>query len=742
MNRLLRKKSFFSVLASVAAISLAACGGGGAHSTTLPQASSGSGTAAEYSGPLADATFKITIPVPSATSATARRPGYVSSSTTKVVFTLNSDTAGIGGAALTTFNTNNLGAKAVTLNSAQCPGTGPWTCTFAIKLPPGTDNVTMSAQDGSSNVLSQQTQVFTVVVAAANSFSVTLDAQVFTMGVVTSGSATQFAGAIGSAIPNSAQIAILSPQTSGSNAQNFTVAVKDKAGQPIIGPGLPTMTVTTANNTDITVSNVVQESNNGATPYSFTLTAAATDANVASTTPTDVTVKFTGANAPTDGITLVSQTFHVSNAKLMALSGGVPSQIVLYAYGDGQLVQFGTTITSAGSYGSHNASQVQFDNAQNLYIADFGNAGASAVFKIARSQFQATTPASTQITAPGGNPKHLEPYYMDYMDVAGDGTIVVGQDRDNRLDPESGSNLANLPDALIVAAAGSSTFTFGWNNIGPFTGFSTGCQCLAAAMSASMLTDSTHTTPFAYAAPMFNNPTSNPSQKGYLAVVYPNATAGTTTLTNGCDTASGTVTCYEMDSTSNVDATFQTWSVWDYKNQKLAFDNNDAANNFYKILDFAAAAGVVSNTSTVLDTVSLGTSAGFPYPMAVSRNGFVASPYAFTGAGAQAKVNIYDNSSGTKVLDAFTDTPVIGGGSGEVGVGFVSDATKDALVLVGKDATSGGNNVLRVYSLNTGAHTATRVGNFTLPFAPLDIGLTAQSHQTRVTRRGDRRHSF
>ncbi|HMC68217.1 MAG TPA: hypothetical protein VKJ07_03605, partial [Mycobacteriales bacterium] len=155
MNRLLRKKSFFSVLATVAAVSLAACGGGGSHSSTLMPSAPVSSTAPEYTGPLADATFRITIPVPT-TSAKARRPDYVSSSTTKIVFTLNSATiAGMSGATLTAFNTANLGAKAVTLNSATCPGTGPWTCTLKIKLPPGTDNVTISAQDGSSNILSQ-----------------------------------------------------------------------------------------------------------------------------------------------------------------------------------------------------------------------------------------------------------------------------------------------------------------------------------------------------------------------------------------------------------------------------------------------------------------------------------------------------------------------------------------------------------------------------------------------------------
>src|ERR1700676_5386993 len=172
-----------SALACAAAASLASCGGGGSHTTALPQpAPTSTAGAAGYNGPLSDSTFKITIPVPTS-SAKARRPAYVSSATTKIVFTLSSDTVGLTGAGLTTFNTTNLGAKAVTLGSATCPGSGPWTCTLTIKLPPGTDSVTVSAQDGSSNILSQQSSSFNVVVATANSFSITLDANANTMTI-------------------------------------------------------------------------------------------------------------------------------------------------------------------------------------------------------------------------------------------------------------------------------------------------------------------------------------------------------------------------------------------------------------------------------------------------------------------------------------------------------------------------------------------------------------------------------
>ena len=218
-----------SVSAFMSCALLAGCGGG-SHRSTLPQAAPFSSTAPSYTGPLADATFKITIPVPEKTSTTRRRPAYVSSSTAKVVFTLNSDTVGLTGAALATFNTNDLGAQTVTLNSAQCPGTGPWTCTFTIKLPPGTDNVTMSAQDASSNVLSQQIQDFTVVAAVANSFNVILDANAATLTI--NGSQPCQSSAVSSVFGSV-----------GTTPVTFSAAYTDAATKTIVAPGLPVLQI-------------------------------------------------------------------------------------------------------------------------------------------------------------------------------------------------------------------------------------------------------------------------------------------------------------------------------------------------------------------------------------------------------------------------------------------------------------------------------------------------------------------
>jgi hypothetical protein len=232
----LAKNFVCSALAIITSASLlAGCGGGGSHSSALP-APAATPAAAPYTGPLADTTFKITIPAPPKTSSTARSPRYVSSSTTKIVFTLNSATiAGMSGATLATFNATNLGAKAVTLNSATCPGTGPWTCTLSLRLPPGSDNMTIAAEDSSNNVLAQQIQTFTVVVAHANNLSTTLDANanVLTVSTTSGFCAGSFNVAANQTVP-----------TVGTSALTFNATYTDLAGQTFVNPpGKPILSV-------------------------------------------------------------------------------------------------------------------------------------------------------------------------------------------------------------------------------------------------------------------------------------------------------------------------------------------------------------------------------------------------------------------------------------------------------------------------------------------------------------------
>ena len=115
----------------------------------MPQlAPASSGPTAQYTGALAGATLRLTIPGP-ASSAFKRRPAYVSSATKSVTFTLNTAsnlTAGQISAYNATASLNHVDTG--TPPNATCPASGPdFVCTIAIKLPPGTDNVTIAAYD-------------------------------------------------------------------------------------------------------------------------------------------------------------------------------------------------------------------------------------------------------------------------------------------------------------------------------------------------------------------------------------------------------------------------------------------------------------------------------------------------------------------------------------------------------------------------------------------------------------------
>ncbi|HEX3467627.1 MAG TPA: hypothetical protein VHT05_06070 [Candidatus Elarobacter sp.] len=229
-------KVFSWVLAVSFATSLAGCGGAGSRSA-LPPAGVVPNGAAQYTGPLADATFQVTIPPPK-TSGKQRAPQYVSPSTSKIVFTLNTATR-LSAAQVTSFNGSSLGTFAVTLNSATCPGSGPWTCTLTIKLPPGTDNLTISAQDSASSILSQQIQNFTVTAGASgastNHFSTTLDANTTTMTIGTTSGfcAGSFNVAANQTVP-----------TVGTAALTFNASYKDLAGNAFTNPtGKPILSV-------------------------------------------------------------------------------------------------------------------------------------------------------------------------------------------------------------------------------------------------------------------------------------------------------------------------------------------------------------------------------------------------------------------------------------------------------------------------------------------------------------------
>jgi hypothetical protein len=232
MNRL-GNKLFSTVLALVTSASLLA-GCGGSHSTALPKA-----VLPDYNGPLADAVFKISIPGPSKTSSSKRTPQYVSSATKSVKFFINSTTnPNVTNAQLTAYNAKAWHTFDVgTLPNATCPvdGSHPgnFICTVPLKLPPGTDNVTIGAYDntgGTGNLLSQQIQDLAVVAGVANSFNVTLDANLGTLTI--NGSQACQGSTVGSVFGSV-----------GTTPVNFSAAYTDPATKTVVAPGLPVLQI-------------------------------------------------------------------------------------------------------------------------------------------------------------------------------------------------------------------------------------------------------------------------------------------------------------------------------------------------------------------------------------------------------------------------------------------------------------------------------------------------------------------
>ncbi len=247
----LGEKVFSSVLAAVAATSLAACGG--ASHSTLPRPAPVSSTAPVYNGPLTNATFKITIPAPTKASAKARTPAYISSATKSVRINMTaSDSAHNVDLSGNHFNVltavpNGTGSSPGSPCAVDGSHAGNYTCTISVMVPPGSDTFTFTTYDdttgtgtGASHILSQQIKTLTVVVGKANgpstdpAFNIIFDANAATMAITTTSGFC--AGSF--TVANSGSVA-----TVGTNAITFSAAYTDPATKTIVNPGLPTLTV-------------------------------------------------------------------------------------------------------------------------------------------------------------------------------------------------------------------------------------------------------------------------------------------------------------------------------------------------------------------------------------------------------------------------------------------------------------------------------------------------------------------
>jgi streptogramin lyase len=273
------------------AVSLAACGGGGSHGASLPQAApTPASTAAPYTGPLADARFTITIPGLKSTGATARRPAYISSSTASVTITLNSPPSGFtqpGTFALTPGTTNGT-------SNVACPAFGSgYGCTIPIRIPPGSDSLTVTTRDAVNSVLSQQTATFTITAGQNNTPSMTLDANTGSIAVTPSGAGVLVwgIGCSGSTISGAGNLSNCTANFGNSiAAKNFTVNVTDFHGMtiPSNDPGAPALTASSSDTSKFGTSFLGNTL--AITPLlggTATITLTATPANSSGTSPGD-----------------------------------------------------------------------------------------------------------------------------------------------------------------------------------------------------------------------------------------------------------------------------------------------------------------------------------------------------------------------------------------------------------------------------------------------------------------------
>ena len=651
MNQL-SKHLCSTLLAGTVAASLAGCGSGGSHGAALPHVAPASNApAGPYTGALAGATFTITIPGPT-NSAFKRRPAYVSSATKSVKFAITSAsaltaaqiTAYNASASLSTFDTG-------TLPNATCPASGAdFVCTIVVKLPPGTDDVTIAAYDGtagSGNVLSQQIRTFTVVAggsaSAANQFSVTLDANAATMTVSGTGSCQN--GPIGA-----------SYGSVGTTPVNFNVGYTDAAGKTVVAPGLPKLSVTATGVTGGTIGISVNQS---AQTYSLTPSATGVSGTI------NVQAVQADSTGSSDGLSFTrtkSYTFATGNAlpasflavvEQFGVGSGAVDLFTVALGGSGAAdtisaftpATLATTNSNGGSGPPDvdNPLNLMFDSTGDLLIAnggtttgtpvDNGNLACVPVGAIATGQNSSTT-----VTANVDDP-------VGIAYDSRDGSVALANN------PTSAPvQLAEylLTGNYTAAAAGRDLTASGYGSFGL-----TNLPTLAAGSYAISLTTGVE-----------NDPAHNTGSAKIAIVTPTSATTSSETdiLPSGTGTNCTANPC-AIPATYGIDIPRQL--AWDANASQLVIANNSA---FHKLLTFYNLSGTqifAVNTALRNDKV------------ATSPDGHVA--VSGTGSFGYPQVKVYDNTAARNAVNGpipFNGTTTSCGSTYTYGTGVVVNALR------------------------------------------------------------------
>jgi hypothetical protein len=197
---------------------LAACGGG-ASSGSVPQVE------ASRLPAMTSVTIRIDAPSAASSSGVKRRPAYLSPATQSITISINGGTP-------VAQNLTPAGGNCSTPSFGATP-----VCTLVASAPVGTDTFTFVTYDGANgtgNALSQNTIAQKIVAGQVNTVSVTLE------GVPV--------GVVATPYPNQTNVTATATGyiLLGTTAANFLIVATDADGNVIIGPGTPTLTVTSS----------------------------------------------------------------------------------------------------------------------------------------------------------------------------------------------------------------------------------------------------------------------------------------------------------------------------------------------------------------------------------------------------------------------------------------------------------------------------------------------------------------
>jgi len=219
LQRRIARHGALSLALATTGLVLAACGGGG---STMPL------SRAPNSVGMASVTIRIDAPntTSSAASAAKRRPAYLSAATQSITISVNGGTP-------VAQNLTSSGGNCSTPSFGATP-----VCTLVSSAPVGSDAftfVTYDAANGTGNVLSRNTVVQAIVAGQVNTVAVTLD------GVPT--------GVLAYPYPGQSNVLQQAPSgyiLMGTTPADFFVVATDADKNFIIGPGAPTLTVTSS----------------------------------------------------------------------------------------------------------------------------------------------------------------------------------------------------------------------------------------------------------------------------------------------------------------------------------------------------------------------------------------------------------------------------------------------------------------------------------------------------------------